>query len=138
MGVVVALITLASWCMNRHVCRHAIALDELRGESSRDQGPRRVPYFGWQGQLPFVGGYRIGPGLARLSGAAERSSILRSKGCVIRGENEAGLYPALGGVVVHAPLAVALDDRGRPISRRRRRGPPGTAFRKPELLLIPS
>jgi hypothetical protein len=40
MGVVVALITLAVCCMNRQVCRHAIALDELRSESPRDQGPR--------------------------------------------------------------------------------------------------
>ena len=40
--MVIALIALAVWRMDRHICRHAIALDELRGEGPRDLDARRV------------------------------------------------------------------------------------------------
>jgi hypothetical protein len=33
MGMVIALIALAVWCMNRHISGHAIPLDQLGGES---------------------------------------------------------------------------------------------------------
>ena len=59
MGMMIALITLAVRGMDRHIRRHAIALDELRGEGPRDLDPRGVRYLGRQGQLPFAGGHRI-------------------------------------------------------------------------------
>ena len=40
--MVIALITLAVRGMDRHICRHAIALDQLRGEGPRDLDPRGV------------------------------------------------------------------------------------------------
>ena len=40
MGVMIALIALAVRGMDRHICRHTVALDELRGESPRNVANR--------------------------------------------------------------------------------------------------
>jgi hypothetical protein len=77
MGMVIALIALAVRLMNRHICRHSIALDKLRGEGPRNVDPRGVRQLGRQGQLPFAGGHGVGPGLARLGGIPDRSTVLR-------------------------------------------------------------
>jgi hypothetical protein len=76
-GALIALIALAVRGMDRHICRHSIALDQLRREGPRDVDPRSVGQLRRQGQFPFAGSHRIGPGLTRLGGSPQRGPSLR-------------------------------------------------------------
>src|SRR3546814_16412181 len=63
MGVVVAMVALATWCVDRHVHRHSMPLPDLPCEAQRKLAPRLGRQTGAQHEFIFAGDGQV---LARL------------------------------------------------------------------------
>src|SRR3546814_1224535 len=75
MGVVVAMVALATWCMDRHVHRHPMPLADLPCEAQRKIAPRLGRQLGGQCDFIFAGDGRVLARLCLLGGVPEQGPV---------------------------------------------------------------
>src|SRR3546814_12325046 len=75
MGVVVAMVALATWCVDRHVHRHPMPLADLPCAAQRKLAPRLGRQLGGQRDFIFAGDGRVLARLCLLGGVPEHGPV---------------------------------------------------------------
>src|SRR3546814_7532254 len=128
MGVVVAMVALATWCVDRHVHRHSMPLADLPCEAQRKLAPRLGRQLGGQRDFIFAGDGRVLARLCLLGGIPEHGPVTGPRRGV--GGNDKGVMfdALLAGVIVDEAGALVRDFDPRTIrSPCRRAATGGTA-----------
>src|SRR3546814_5208498 len=119
--VVVAMVALASWCMDRHVHRHPMPLADLPCEAQRKFAPRLGRQLGGQCDFIFAGDGRVLARLCLLGGVPEHGPVTGPRRGVGR-HNKGVMFDALlAGVIVDEAGALVRDFDTRTIGCRCRR-----------------
>ncbi len=128
--MVVALVALATWCVDRHVHRHPMPLADLPREAQRKLAPRLGRQLGRQRDFIFAGHGGVLARLGLLGGVPERGPVTGPRRG-IGGQNKLAMLDALlAGVIVDEAGALVRDFHARTIGcRRRRTATGGTAYR---------
>ena len=76
MGMMVALVALATWCVDRHVHRHPMPLADLPREAQRKLAPRLGRQLGRKRDFIFTGDGGVLARLGLLGGVPERGPVV--------------------------------------------------------------
>ena len=130
MGMMVALVALATWCVDRHVHRHPMPLADLPREAQRKLAPRLGRQLGRKRDFIFTGDGGVLARLGLLGGVPERGPVVGPRRGVGGHNKRVMLDALLAGVIVDEAGSLVRDFDARTISRcRRRTATGGTADR---------
>src|SRR3546814_8441153 len=73
--ILVAMVALATWCVDRHVHRHPMLLADLPCEAQRKLAPRLGRQLGGQRDFIFAGDGRVLARLCLLGGVPEHGPV---------------------------------------------------------------
>src|SRR3546814_870721 len=132
MGVVVAMVALATWCVDRHVHRHPMPLADLPCEAQRKLAPRLGRQLGGQRDFIFAGDGRVLARLCLLGGVPEHGPVTGPRRGVGGHDNGVMFDALLAGVFMDEAGALVRDFDTRKIGFRcRTAATAGPAYRLP-------
>ena len=123
--MVVALVALATRCVDRHVHRHPVPLADLAGEAQRKVAPLVGRQLGRERDFILPRDRRVLARLGLLGGIPQRRPVLHPRGRIGGGDDLAMLDALLAGVVVDDAGALVRDLHARTVGRCRRRAATG-------------
>ena len=125
--MVVALVALATRCVDRHVHRHPVPLADLACQAHREVAPLVGRQLGRKRDLILPRDRRVLARLRLLGGIPQRRPVAHPLGRVGGRDDLAMLDALLAGVVVDDAGALVRDLHARTIGRCRRRAATGGA-----------
>ena len=125
MSVVVAMVALATWGVDRHVHRHPMPLADLPCEAQRKLAPRLGRQLGGQRDFIFAGDGRVLARLCLLGGVPEHGPVTGPRRGVGRHDKGVMFDALLAGVIMDEAGALVRDFDARTIGCRCRRAATG-------------